>query len=141
MLGVARHQLYASYRERGKVEEFDPSRASIQQLVSSPSVLIARHQHERILLAALRAIPLESQLVLELTYWEQMTGAEAAEVLGVPPATFKSRLRRARVALAERFEEMSAKHGLTDVTLDDLERWATSLREELAVRQNRGKAT
>jgi RNA polymerase sigma-70 factor (ECF subfamily) len=37
--------------------------------------------------------------VLLLVAWEQLTPAEAASVLGVPPGTARSRLHRARAAL------------------------------------------
>ncbi len=134
LLATARYQLYMSYRSRRDIEPFDPSRASVEQLVSSPSVLIARHQEQRVLLAALRSIPLQYQLVLELTYWEQLSSVEVGEVLDVPAGTVKSRLRRAREELSSRFTELASSGELRIATLDDLDRWARSLREELAAR-------
>ncbi len=49
--------------------------------------------------AALRSLSIEFQMVLELTYWEDLSGAEIAVVLGVSPHTVRSRLSRARAAL------------------------------------------
>jgi RNA polymerase sigma factor (sigma-70 family) len=51
------------------------------------------------LVAALRALPAAERDVLLLVAWEQLTPAEAASVLGVPPGTARSRLHRARAAL------------------------------------------
>ncbi len=51
------------------------------------------------LLPALRALPPDERDVLLLVAWEQLTPAEAAEVLGIPPGTARSRLHRARAAL------------------------------------------
>jgi len=43
--------------------------------------------------------------VLLLVAWEQLTPAEAAAVLGVPPGTARSRLHRARAALRLALQE------------------------------------
>jgi RNA polymerase sigma-70 factor (ECF subfamily) len=48
---------------------------------------------------ALRRLPVELQVVVELHYWEEQSTAEMAEVLEVPQGTVKSRLRRAREQL------------------------------------------
>jgi len=53
----------------------------------------------RALLPALRALPPGERDVLLLVAWEQLTPAEAAEVLGIPQGTARSRLHRARAAL------------------------------------------
>lgn len=51
------------------------------------------------LVAAVRALPPAERDVLLLVAWEQLTPAQAAVVLGVPPGTARSRLHRARTAL------------------------------------------
>ena len=53
----------------------------------------------RALLSALRALPSAERDVLLLVAWEQLTPAQAATALGVPPGTARSRLHRARTAL------------------------------------------
>lgn len=134
LLTIARRELYRSYRTRMRVEEFDPSRVSVSQLLASPTAILVKEEHQRQLLQALRQLPLELQLVLELTYWEQLPAAEAAEVLEIPTGTLKSRLRRARETLREVFSEVAQAAGGIGASVDDIERWAESLREELAVR-------
>jgi RNA polymerase sigma factor (sigma-70 family) len=51
------------------------------------------------LASALRTLPAAERDVLLLVAWEQLTPAEAAVVLGVPPGTARSRLHRARTTL------------------------------------------
>jgi RNA polymerase sigma-70 factor (ECF subfamily) len=53
----------------------------------------------RAIAAAVRGLPREEREVLLLVAWEQLTPAQAAVALGVPPGTARSRLHRARAAL------------------------------------------
>jgi RNA polymerase sigma factor (sigma-70 family) len=53
----------------------------------------------RALRSAVRALPSAERDVLLLVAWEQLTPAQAATALGVPPGTARSRLHRARAAL------------------------------------------
>jgi RNA polymerase sigma factor (sigma-70 family) len=53
----------------------------------------------RSLEAAVRALPASEREVLLLVAWEQLSPAEAADVLGIPQGTARSRLHRARTAL------------------------------------------
>ncbi|MEE4121115.1 MAG: RNA polymerase sigma factor [Paracoccaceae bacterium] len=50
--------------------------------------------------AALATLPEEQRDVIELVCFEELSYAEAAEVLGIPKGTVMSRLARGRVALA-----------------------------------------
>jgi RNA polymerase sigma-70 factor (ECF subfamily) len=53
----------------------------------------------RLVASAVRALPAAERDVLLLVAWEELTPAEAAAVLGVPPGTARSRLHRARATL------------------------------------------
>ena len=53
----------------------------------------------REMIGAVRALPPEEREILLLVAWEQLTPAQAALVLGIPPGTARSRLHRARAAL------------------------------------------
>jgi RNA polymerase sigma-70 factor (ECF subfamily) len=52
--------------------------------------------------AALATLPEQQKEVIMLVCFEELTYAEAAEVLGVPKGTVMSRLARGRIALAEK---------------------------------------
>jgi RNA polymerase sigma factor (sigma-70 family) len=62
----------------------------------------------RSLAAAVRALPASEREVLLLVAWEQLTPAEAADVLGIPQGTARSRLHRARTALRLALEKEDA---------------------------------
>lgn len=101
LLTIARHKLYDHLeRMHGPAGRFDPLASSVAQLgAPSPSALVAAHEDQGVVLAAMQRLPLELQLVLELHYWEDLETAAIAEVLGIPRGTVKTRLMRARAAL------------------------------------------
>jgi RNA polymerase sigma-70 factor (ECF subfamily) len=71
---------------------------------ASPDERAAARQAGRALEAALATLTEEAREVLLLRDVEGLSGAEAAEVLGVGLAALKSRLHRARLELKERVE-------------------------------------
>ena len=95
----------------------------------SPTGALARREEERLLLAALRAMPLEDQILLELVYWEKFTGGELADFLGVPEGTARTRLRSARIGLEAKLAELGRSSVALRSTLDNLDRWSESLRD------------
>ncbi|MCA9652632.1 MAG: sigma-70 family RNA polymerase sigma factor [Myxococcales bacterium] len=103
---------------------------SVFDLDPSPSAVLAGDQRQRQLLEALRRIPIEMQVVLELFYWESMTAAELAEVLEIPVGTAKTRIRRARQLLHEQMQAIDAQGLASGCTVEDLDAWAQGLRGE-----------
>jgi RNA polymerase sigma factor (sigma-70 family) len=94
------------------------SRVSVADLGTSPSGVVARGEEEQLLLAALREIPVEYQIALELAYWEDLSGPEMATVLGIAEPTVRSRLTRARDALRAAVERLAQTPALGTSTLD-----------------------
>ncbi len=103
----------------------------MQDLDPTPSSVVARHQQSRLLLVALRQLPIEQQLVLELSYWEGLKGPEIAEVLELPANTVRSRLARGRAALRETLGRMEEEPSLVVSTIERLDHWAAELRADL----------
>jgi RNA polymerase sigma-70 factor (ECF subfamily) len=132
VFGVARRQLLMYLRKKKRKEDpILPLEMSAADLGSSPSQVVAAMQEQTLLLRALRRIPLDLQLAVELHYWERMPLAEIAEVLEVPHGTVKSRLARARELLREQIAELAPSDVLRRETIDNLERWAKSVRDGL----------
>jgi RNA polymerase sigma factor (sigma-70 family) len=117
LLAIARHQLFAFYRERKRFA-LDVTVTSLRDLGTSPSGHLARHEHEWLLAEALTRIPLESQVILELVYWEDLSGTELACVLEVPINTATSKLRRARLALAAALQKSTHVRGAANALLE-----------------------
>ena len=105
--------------------------ASAIDLGAGPPSIVSRKEERHLVLEGLRSIPLELQIVLELFYWESMTGAEIADALGIPLGTARSRLRRGKRALREWLENAPRPERLLDSTLHNLEEWARSIKAEI----------
>ena len=102
LLGVAHHRLLHHLRARFRDRlDCDGALASIADLDPRPSTLVDHNAERERVAAAMRRIPLELQIALELHYWEGLSTRELAEALAVPQGTIKSRLRRARAALRQ----------------------------------------
>jgi RNA polymerase sigma factor (sigma-70 family) len=104
LFGIARRQLLLHWRkQRRSSKVFSPAEASAISLAlapdTSPSRVAARRSVRRRVVEALRALPVDFQIVVELFYWESMGVHEIAAVVEVPTGTVKSRLSRAREQL------------------------------------------
>jgi len=133
MFQIARFQLYAHYRARHRDRIFDFTHVSATDLGDTPSRALSRREESAHLLHALQCIPLDAQIVLELRFWEELAGPEIAEVLEVPEATVRSRLRRALEHLRTQLSALDAGGIALRRTDDDLERWASRLRSDMDV--------
>lgn len=115
LFGVARRRLllhWRAQRRRGRV--IDPDADSVHSLVAdggSPSAMVAALDERDRVIGALRSLPIDYQIVVELHYWESMGVREIAEVVQAATGTVKSRLARARAMLAERLGP-GAEHDL-----------------------------
>ncbi|MEM6992950.1 MAG: sigma-70 family RNA polymerase sigma factor [Myxococcota bacterium] len=130
LIGIARNLMLDHFREaagpRGRI---DPMTQTLEGLAGSLSGAIAKARERHSLLLALRRVPIESQLLLELFYWEGLTGEELAEAMGIPEGTLRSRLRRARAALRKQMESVSTAE-FDEMSRDaDFSAWAAALRE------------
>ena len=124
---VARHQLYRHIRAHARAPELDFAHTSLLDIATSPSVVLERDQRRAQLLQALRRLPLEQQLLLELYYWEDVPPRELATVFEIPGSTARTWLQRAREALRAALEA-EARSPSTAWSDADLDAWARDLR-------------
>ncbi len=134
VMKIARNRLYMFLRSRAvKDRVFDPRVMSIAAVEPgpSPSGALARRGPSRALLEALRAVPLEAQVVHELYYWEELPVKDIAEVIGVQPGTVMSRLFRARKKVNEALEAATGDARLAASTMAGLDTWAAGVRGDV----------
>lgn len=131
LFAVAYRQLCKHYRTRStERDRFDVGSVTAYDVDPTPSRVLAQRQEQRLLLEALRRIPIAYQVVLELHYWEQMSASEIAEALGDPLGTIKSRIRRGRELLEEQITTLAGSGEERTSTVGNLEQWAAQLREQ-----------
>jgi RNA polymerase sigma factor (sigma-70 family) len=128
VMAVVRNTIADFFR---KQRPTSPLEHSVHDYGVGLSTMLADKQHQRLLLEALRRLRLDDQILLELQFWEKMTGPELAQVFECKEATIRSRLRRARERLMEEVERLQDDRQELADTVTDLDGWAEQLREEI----------
>lgn len=130
LFGIARKQYMGYQRKDGRRESAMQFRDfGGKRTFTSVSTLVSRREEQHLLLRALVDLPADQLMPLQLFYWEGMRTAEIAYVLEISPSAVTNRLMRARRALRDQIETMSARSDLQAAVLRDLEAWARSLAE------------
>ena len=135
LFGVARNVLLEHFRSvKRDGDRLDGMLTTIQEVAPNPtpSSLLSRKREVRVLLAALRRIPIELQMALELFYWEDMSAGEIAAVFELPEGTIRTRLRRAKQLLEREIEAVASIPAEFHSTMTGLADWARQVRGELS---------
>jgi RNA polymerase sigma-70 factor (ECF subfamily) len=122
LFAIARHVLLGHWRKRMPSQQAVPvDEISIASLSTSAGTRLAGEQDRARLLEALRNLPMDQQMLLEMYYWQDMDRDRLAEIFEVETATIGSRLFRARKQL------MDVLATAAPPTDDALDAWARSL--------------
>lgn len=122
LFAIARNVLLGYWRKRAHGQHAVPvDEISIATLSTSAGTRLAGEQDRVRLLEALRTLPIDLQMLLEMYYWHDLDRERLAEIFEVETATIGSRLFRARKQLME----MLATTGPANE--DTLDAWARSL--------------
>lgn len=132
LFGTAHNVLRVHLRRRHE-DRFDSRQMSVADLDPGMSSMIAATDEQRVLQLALQRVPLDDQIVLELRFWEGMTGPEIAEVLELPEGTVRTRLRRSLQRLEQTIAQIEASPELLEMTLRDFSRWKDDLRAMIGI--------
>jgi RNA polymerase sigma-70 factor (ECF subfamily) len=131
-LGVANGVLGRYFRGLARSNEpFDPLRSSILDLGAGAATGLECTGSQQLLLAALREIPAELQVILELSYVEALDPDAIGEAIGLATAAVRDRLARAREHLRVRVGERAAR---TDVPVPEPARWPDLIRNAFPTR-------
>lgn len=132
LFGIAHNVMRNHVRKRRpSASELDLESSAVRDLGPSPRTHVAKRREHALLLQALRAIPFDHQVVLELAHFEGMSRSEIATVLGLPAGTVASRMRRADELLRDELAKLADDDAHLRSTFDGLDHWAVELRERL----------
>jgi RNA polymerase sigma factor (sigma-70 family) len=131
LFGIARNVFltHITLRHRLEVDPLDHSIADITG--RRHSSLLAEREEHRLLLDALRMLPLRYQELLELYYWQAMTAAQIGASFGIVESTVRSRLATAKNRLRLEYLALSGAPHECEITSDDVERWLGELGQKL----------
>ncbi len=134
VFAIARWKLVEHFRRlsarRQRLVPLDPSseegtRPETGQTLGS---WLEGRRRESLLVVALRSLPLDDQLLLELKSYEELTIRELGEVFGAPTGTIASRIRRARSRLERTIRDLADNPELAEQTLTGLETYMKAIR-------------
>ena len=91
------------------------------------SGIAADREEQRLLLRALTELRSETQMILALHYWEEMSARQIAEVFEVSHDAMRSRIVRARDELRVTLDELHSPTAVRESLLSDLQGWARSV--------------
>jgi RNA polymerase sigma factor (sigma-70 family) len=111
LYGIARNVLRAHWRssQNTKLPAPEPTFDAWDEVTDRLDVAV----RARALAGALRELPAPERDVLLLVAWEDLTPAQAAIALGIPPGTARSRLHRARTTLRQLLAELADEAEVT----------------------------
>ena len=131
IFGVARYVLLEHYRRAKSDARMDFTAQTVEDLSPTPTSELAHGEQSQLLLLALRRLPVEQQIVVELYYWEDLNAREIAEIYEVPEPTIRTRLRRAKLKLEQELEALATAPKDGALAKANLEVWARELRDQL----------
>ena len=132
LFGIARNVLRRRLREKEYAgRRFDMLESSVADVGPSPASIADGRRETALLVRALRKLPVDLQIAIELRFWEGMSAAQVATVLELPEGTAKTRLRRARQLLEAEIAALSTDAALCQSVTTDLEAWVAELKDRL----------
>lgn len=138
---IANNVLFAYIRRRSKQarEQLDFATVCVSDVApQSASSIVTDRRETQALVAALREIPIEDQVVVELMYFEGLSGAQIGEALDLPEGTVRGRLRRGLERLRVRVHAaLDAGATSTPPGEDELLQWAAHVQQQLGSTRRR----
>ena len=128
--GIARNVLRTHIRKVGRMQnDPDLTVTAMKDVGPSASSVVGRKREHRLLLEALRSIPVDLQMILELSYFEDMSRRQIAETLDMPQGSVATKMARARKLLRQEMEAMAESTAVLESTVAGLDNWAHAVRK------------
>jgi RNA polymerase sigma-70 factor (ECF subfamily) len=130
ILGVANYTVISHNRRLWRESEFDPERHTTADMSPGPFSIVVQKEEQRVLLKALRRIPFESQVLLELVYFENLDHHAVADIVEIDYQKVRRKLHAARQKIKEVIMTFEESPELLTSTMGDIEGWAVGVREQ-----------
>jgi RNA polymerase sigma-70 factor (ECF subfamily) len=112
ILAIARFKALTALRQRRYAELDDGLIEAIADGADDPELALQRKDDCARLRICLTQLPPKHREVIDLVYYQEMSVEEAADILGVPPNTVKTRMFYARKRLAGLLQQAESRHAI-----------------------------
>jgi RNA polymerase sigma-70 factor (ECF subfamily) len=111
LMAIAHHRAVSSLRKRGEVALDEDALAFIADGDDTPEVTVQKSSKAQVIRACLEKLSPEHRAIIDLVYYHDKSVAEAAEIVGIPENTVKTRMFHARKKLAEAMRKAGIDRG------------------------------
>ena len=111
MLSIARFKALSVLRKRPEEELDEETAERIEDHADDPETTLAKKDKGAALRQCLSALSAEHREIIDLVYYHEKSVEEAAEIVGIPEATVKTRMFYARKKLSELLKEQGIDRG------------------------------
>lgn len=111
LLSIARFKALSSVRRRKDAPLDDDYAEAIVDEADDPEIELAKRDKGALLRACLQKLSAEHLEMIDLVYYHEKSVEDAAKIVGVPPATVKTRLFYARQKLSEIMKRAGVDRG------------------------------
>lgn len=136
LFGIASH-IFSRFirgrrRDQGRLDDRDIDEQPIHDLDPDPEFIRLQRDEDRLFMKGIRKLPFEQQLVIELSFWENMSGREIAEALDIPEGTVRSRIRLGRKHLKALLQQLAESPEQFKTATISFTRWQRQIHEHMA---------
>lgn len=111
MLGIAHNRAISSLRRRREEPIDEGAAEALPDLSDTPEVEAQKHDKGNLLRQCIARLSPDHAVVVDLVYYQELSVQEAAEVVGVPVNTIKTRMFHARKRLSALLAEVGVDRG------------------------------
>jgi RNA polymerase sigma-70 factor, ECF subfamily len=101
LLAIARYKALSALRRRTDEHLDDHMAAAIEDTADNPETMVGTKDRNTIVQKCLRQLSPAHREVIDLVYYHEKSVDEVAKIVGVPPATVKTRMFYARSKMAD----------------------------------------
>lgn len=132
LFGIARYILLEHFREAqrdGRSVSLDVEATPLVDLDPNPFMVLEARADRKLIIHALRRLPLDVQILVELYFFERLPAVQVGDILGVPESTVRARIRSSRQRVREVVEQLATSPEVLESTLMTLDGWAADVKE------------
>src|SRR5213079_3578820 len=111
LLAIARFKAISALRRRRDEGLDEETAAAIEDLSDNPATALEKKDKSAMLRKCLAGLSAEHREIVDLVYYHEKSVEEAAEIVGIPENTVKTRLFYARTKLAELLKAAGVERG------------------------------